>query len=463
MKKIFQLFVFLLFGLSTIQAQKVYFIYLQTDNHQPFFARLGEKVYNSTSSGYLILSNLRDSNYAMKIGVQGSAAPDQSYSIAVNRKDQGFLIKDFGEKGWGLFNLNTAAVITPASNPTSTAQTVKTEKREDNAFTNLLAKAADDSTIKERPIIEKPAEPKVEPVVVTIEKKEEPKTEVKENIPDKQEDVKKEVALIEKKEEPNVDNAAIQKQIADSIKAAQRKADSLQGEVNAAMQKHIADSMNAAQLKADSLLAAKNREAELLKQEELRRQDSIDKANTETVTNVEYKRSMVKLKSESSTTLGIGLVFLDMQPDNVVDTVRILIPPDNKKAAQMDPKQEEKKFLDITSVDPAKKDDSNPVAVKTNKCKAVATDDDFFKLRKKMVGENSDNNMISEAGRVFRTKCFTTTQIKNLGTLFLSDEYKYKFFDAAYQYVSDTENFASLQAELKDEYYINRFKAMLRF
>ena len=87
----------------------------------------------------------------------------------------------------------------------------------------------------------------------------------------------------------------------------------------------------------------------------------------------------------------------------------------------------------------------------------------FFKLRKKMVGENSDNNMISEAGRVFRTKCFTTTQIKNLGTLFLSDEYKYKFFDAAYQYVSDTENFASLQAELKDEYYINRFKAMLRF
>ena len=171
MKKILQLFVFLLFSLSTIQAQKVYFIYLQTDNQQPFFARIGEKVYNSTSSGYLILSNLRDSNYAMKIGVQGSPVPDQSYSIAVNRKDQGFLIKDFGEKGWGLFNLNTTSVIMPASNPTSTVQTVKTEKREDNAFTNLLAKAADDSTIKEKPIIEKPVEAKVEPPVVTIEKK----------------------------------------------------------------------------------------------------------------------------------------------------------------------------------------------------------------------------------------------------------------------------------------------------
>ena len=80
-----------------------------------------------------------------------------------------------------------------------------------------------------------------------------------------------------------------------------------------------------------------------------------------------------------------------------------------------------------------------------------------------MAGENSDNDMIAEAGKVFRTKCFSTTQIKNLSTLFLTDEFKYKFFDAAYQYVSDSENFVSLQSELNDEYYINRFKAMLRF
>jgi hypothetical protein len=161
--------------------------------------------------------------------------------------------------------------------------------------------------------------------------------------------------------------------------------------------------------------------------------------------------------------MGIGLVFLDLRSDNVVDTIRILIPPENREPLQPEPEQEEKKFLDITSADSAKKDNSNPVAVRSNNCKAVATDDDFFKLRKKMVGENGDNNMISEARKVFRTKCFSTTQIKNLGTLFLTDEYKYRFFDAAYQYVSDTGNFASLQGELKDEHYINRFKAMLRF
>jgi len=46
--------------------------------------------------------------------------------------------------------------------------------------------------------------------------------------------------------------------------------------------------------------------------------------------------------------------------------------------------------------------------------------------------------------------------------LFLNESGKYKFFDEAYLYTSDVENFSALQSELKDDYYINRFKAMLK-
>jgi hypothetical protein len=74
----------------------------------------------------------------------------------------------------------------------------------------------------------------------------------------------------------------------------------------------------------------------------------------------------------------------------------------------------------------------------------------------------SDDDMITEAKKYFKTKCFTAAQIKNLSTLFLTDEGKYKFFDAAYKYVSDIKTFSALQSELKDEYYSTRFKAMLR-
>ena len=71
-------------------------------------------------------------------------------------------------------------------------------------------------------------------------------------------------------------------------------------------------------------------------------------------------------------------------------------------------------------------------------------------------------SMLTEAKKYFKTKCFTTGQVKNLGLLFLNDEGKYKFFDLAYAYVTDIDKFSVLQNELKEEYYINRFKAMLR-
>ena len=437
MKKLFKLFVFLVFASISLKAQRVYFIYLQTDNQQPFYARIGEKVYNSAPSGFLILSNLRDSNYSVNIGIQGSQVPDQPYTLTVNKKDQGFLIKNFGDKGWGLFNLTTMATIMPVAKSVNGVQSVKTEKREDNEFTNLLAKVADDSTIKEKPIIEKPVEQKADAAVSNTEKKEEVKeavpssqAEIKNGIPSSQSEIKNGiiVAPVVIKEDSKIDDQ---------------------------------ESKNMAKIKEDSITAAKTKEDELLKQEELRKQDSIEKAKALVITEVEYKRSVVKLKSESSTTTGIGLVFLDILSDQATDTIRLLIPPDIKKTTPVQSNQEEKKFLDIPPVDSVGKETSK-ATIKSNNCKSVAVEDDFFKLRKKMAGQNNDDAMISEAKKTFKTKCFSTTQVRNLSALFLTDESKYKFFDSAYQYVSDLENFSTLQSTLKDEYFVNRFKAMIR-
>ncbi|HMK17084.1 MAG TPA: DUF4476 domain-containing protein [Chitinophagaceae bacterium] len=439
MKKLSKLFVFLFFASISLHAQKVYFIYLQTDNQQPFFARMGDKIYNSTTSGYLILSNLHDSIYSVNIGIQGSEVTDQPYSISISKKDQGFLIKNFGEKGWGLFNLTSMATIMPQSKSANSAQNVKTEKREDNAFTNLLAKAADDSTIKEKPVIEKPVEKKAGATATNTEKKEEVKeiapssqSEIKNGVPSSQSEIKNGiiVAPVVIKEEPKIDGQ---------------------------------DSKNAAKMKEDSIAAAKAKDDELLKQEELRKQDSMEKAKTQINTESEYKRSVVKLKSESSTTTGIGLVFLDVLSDQVTDTIKVLIQPDTKKATPVQSNQDEKKFLDIPPVDSVavNKETTQKTVVKSNNCKAVAVEDDFFKIRKRMAAANNDEAMIAEAKKAFKTKCFSTTQVRNLSALFLTDESKYKFFDIAYQYVSDLENFSTLQSALKDEYFINRFKAMI--
>ncbi|MGH2647322.1 MAG: DUF4476 domain-containing protein, partial [Ginsengibacter sp.] len=94
-------------------------------------------------------------------------------------------------------------------------------------------------------------------------------------------------------------------------------------------------------------------------------------------------------------------------------------------------------------------------------CKALADNQDFLKLRKKMASENSDDNMIKVAKRTFRSKCFSTEQIKNLSFLFLTNEGKYRFFDEAYAFASDSDRYFILQSQLTDSYYINRFRAMI--
>ena len=193
-----------------------------------------------------------------------------------------------------------------------------------------------------------------------------------------------------------------------------------------------------------------------------------------------YKKSIVTKKSESSTTEGFGLVFLDTHQNGTPDTIRLIIP--NPKpvvpAVKMEIK-EDIKFLDIVSDIPkteerppqiteekTKKEQVKEVLLlkqsNNNNCTVVADENDFLKIRKIMAAVETEDEMVSSALNYFKTKCFTVTQIKNLGTLFLTDAGKYKFFDAAYLYVTDLVNFSSLQTELKDEYYINRFKAMLR-
>lgn len=95
-------------------------------------------------------------------------------------------------------------------------------------------------------------------------------------------------------------------------------------------------------------------------------------------------------------------------------------------------------------------------------CIAQADDKDFFSLRKKMVlAENSDE-MVLAAKKLMRKKCFTTDQIRNLSALFLTDAERYQFLDAAYPFASDAYQYNKLIDLLKDDYYIQRFKAMIR-
>ncbi|HTL06865.1 MAG TPA: hypothetical protein VL307_01365, partial [Chitinophagaceae bacterium] len=157
---------FLLF-FCTLQTfgQREYFIYLQTDNSQPFYARFNNAVYSSTNSGYLILAKLPDSAVSVTIGFPKNVYPEQQFNIPATHKDGGYLIKNFADKGWGLFNLQTLSVIMSTAADEKKKPEI-TGSRKNDAFSLLLANAVNDTAV-----LYAVNKPKPAPVALVTEKK----------------------------------------------------------------------------------------------------------------------------------------------------------------------------------------------------------------------------------------------------------------------------------------------------
>lgn len=448
-------------------AQKVYFIYLQTDNTNPFYLKMNDKIYSSTASGYLILSNLVDSTYNFSIGFP-SSQQETRFAVTIASNDKGYLIKKF-ESGIGLFDLQNLSIINAQRD--ETPKNIVYQKRDDD-FSYMLSKAANDTSLlyavvklKEEPSVKKEKQntitiqPKVDSLAgKTVESALKTdsslsgmsKADVAFETTKKDSDVVPEIKSDVKSQDSTIIDHAKgpQKEEVIVTSKAGTKTDS---STVVTIESKDTSTNSVANVFLDT--ASKHDEQPIMGSE-------LASAQT-------FKRSIIKKHSESSTSEGFGLVYYDSY-DGKEDTIRLLIPnpPVLLKQQEQDSSEQQKQFIQI---DELKKDTeqksvvtptTNSTIVKSE-CKAVASNNDFFKLRKNMASENTDEGMVAEAKKFFKAKCFTTEQIKNLSALFLTSAGKYQFFDAAYFHVSDQKNFPSLESEIKDDYYLKRFKALV--
>ena len=385
-------------------AQQNHFIYLQTENKQPFYVKLGTKVFSSSVTGYVILSKLVDGEYPFIIGFPKNIYPEQTFNCTIDNNDQGYLIKNFGEKGWGLLNLQTANIRMAGELVKKTTTT----KVSDDPFANMLANVVHDSTINHKEV-------KEEPINIVVNTKVETK---------------------------------------DTITTAP-----LVSSPDGTNKKTLEPSTN--------------------------------KISTDPITNkaVEPIKADITRTSRKKSKDGLQLVYIDKN-EMTFDTIRVFIPTEKaeKKKVVQDSSRKEISVEAKDSVvkntiapdQPVKPNIEPPVqATKTDTgppvqvaktttglmvnsdCRANAMEEDFLKLRKKMAAENNEDNMLRVAKKTFKSKCFTTDQVKNLAPLFLKDEGKYSFFETAYPFVSDSGNFPGLESQLSDQYYITRFRAMI--
>lgn len=462
------LFFSCLFISFSIQAQQNHFIFIQADNKQPFYVKVDKKIFSSSVSGYLILSKLKTGVYDLLVGFPQNEWPEQSIQCKIDDTDLGYLLKNFGDNGWGLFNLQSLNIVMSADKKINKKVDTMVDVKGD-AFSNMLSEVVNDPSIKQK-----------EPV---------------------KEEVKKAVA-----EQAKIATVAV-KPVTEKITVA-LKTDSLKEESNeketlsktatvtgVAPAKEKVAELSTVNSKKANTEQPKSAPVSTASENDKLAEQSIQE--TKIAAPAENIHTIVK-KMSNKTSLGIEGIYI-VSADGQKDTISVFIAAEkmNSDTTAAKKVQEEKvaeavkpvvvkeepavkdeikqteKFIDITvpaTTEPAKdnkvdsvmQQSTGKISVINSDCKAQASEEDFLKLRKKMAGANNEEMMINIAKKAFKSRCFLTEQVKNLATLFLKDEKRYGFFDAAYPFVSDAQNFYILQSQLTDGYYINRFKVMIR-
>ena len=361
MKKLAYCILFLCFSYAT-QAQQFYFAYLQTDNKQSFYVKINDKLLSSSNSGYLVIPKLVNGNYAVTVGFAKDKWPQQQFNLHVNNADEGYIIKNFGAQGWGLYNIQTMAV---AMNGQPAKKIVTND---DDAFATQLQGATN----------AKPAEVFTAAKPTAVSNK----------------------GIVKLNDVSNIYGRFISYTIANKA------------------------GVDTVDVNIDTQADLANEQSRQTKPKEV--------------------QPIAEAKPKPEKFLDI-----DMKPDgqSATNTTNRNVPIPTVPVTE-----NKKPFVE----------NDKPIVNFNSDCKSIATDDDFYKARKKLAMEDNDDAMVDVAKKLFKQKCYTVAQVKNLSLIFIGDNGKYKLFDAAYAFIADSNNFPSLQQELKDGYYINRFKAMLR-
>ncbi len=410
-------------------SQQNYFVYLQTDNKQPFYIKLNEQLYSSSASGYLVIPKLQNGTHNFSVGFPKAEWPQQIFAVNINNKDEGYLLKNFNEKGWGLFNMQSLDVIMARTEGDQKSAKVVNAN---DGFSDILAGVVNTPGLNENAIEQ------TNPVVIDT-----PVTIIK-------------TEPIEKAVETSVVNS-IEPSVVNTTSI--KKLDS------------AVDNDGRTLVYVDNLAE---------KPDTIR----IFIANEPTVSPVITKEEEVKVVAipdsivlEKPVVLNDTLVnTVQKEPVKEPGFISIELPnPNSNKDTVVintispNPVIEKKEETIVNNVtvpvvtEELKEMPKPPtISVINSDCKQSATEEDFLKLRKKMASYDKDEDMVNAARKVFKGKCFSTEQVKNLSVLFLTDAGKYSFFDIAYPFVHDSSRFSTLQNQLTDTYYINRFRAMVR-
>ncbi len=506
--KLFFISLMVLFTISA-NAQKDYFIYLQTEGGQPFYAKFNNKLISSSSEGYIILSGVNEGVYNLVVGFPRNEFPEENFTISVDNRNEGFVLKNFDEKGWKLFNLQTLDMIAGVTDKVST---VPVKKNED-AFSKMLAGVVKDSSILQNhevatvaPVksVDTSKELKIVDSSLALEKADSssfvsnnPKTSISNSdsssenktqpdmVTKAKPGVSKILSVQDKKGLQMIYQVTSDSSKTDTVRIfmpnEKNQPDSGYEEGASVENTNILSPVDSPQPGSAPTVIKSQNDTSVVATPAVRLIDTSLKNNPLSNNNSEALQSLAVSNTDSvGKVKDPAIANINPGENNAIKespTLQNEITNNDKDSSLQNQKATatQVKISDVTPEKSVSKSKETPPESQlivlpkevtssqiNSDCKEFATTEDFFKLRKKMAAVMDRDDMLKVAKKFFKSKCYSTAQIKDLSFLFLTDEGKYKFFDEAYPFTSDSDQYPTLQSQFTDPYYLNRFKAMIR-
>lgn len=452
MKRIAFVISLLTMSCTIAKAQQDYFISITSENTQPFYIRLNEHTYSSSAIGHLVIPRLRDTTYTLEVGFPKKQYPERTFVVSFNKKDLDYQLKNMEAEGWVLFNAQTSETLKPRQDQMGKNADLLLGERKTGAFATLMAALVNDSTVMYKSIakVDAPVTP-----AATAVKIDSPVVEK----------TKEETTLSTVIQVTEWGNDKGKGYIYYDSTVAGMDTISLVIEYEKGAPLPTPEEVVAAPAKIDTVKAmiTPDTAAAVAQKQQVpaANPDTTAKENTTQVVANTVPDSPAIVKDVVKETPPVAITVDTAQKETVAKvqpdtTAATAVVKTDTVAAKADYTTSRNDSAD--AVEASKK----PLLMMNSDCINFASEYDVDKLRVKMLNANSVDDKVAAAKKVFKTKCFVTRYIRGLSELFPNDEARFKFFDAAYPFVSDTGNFRKLLDLFTDDLYIARFKALVR-
>jgi len=449
-----------------------YFVLIEADNGQPFYVRVDSQLYSSSAKGHLILSHLKDSSYIITVGFPGQVFPEREFSFSVHQNDHAFRLKNEEGKGWWLVDDKGQELASLTGSGGGAGARIPGIKKDD-AFSRLMSDLVKDTAVMYTTFTI--GQPTPIPAVSTAS------AHV--------------TAASDSTTETHPDSISLYRPIPrkDTAMTSMALASAASPGFPSVTPASAAPSVTPASAAPSAPMSVTPDSAALTATSPVIPLPSGSTPLYRTGT------TGVTMLTEHRSTRSLRQVYTDHDSTGKSDTVVIIIPLDtpaqngrpavalsaprvSNAGAPAGNNPGDSSLAAVSQDNGTKPDSSHRIpahdigpdtaSLSTTRtsgkptlpfvnsdCHNFATDYDVDKLRVKMLESARDDDRILAARKVFKTKCFSTRQIRALSEVFTTDASKFKFLETAYPFVSD-EHFSELSSLLADPVYSSRFRAM---